>query len=185
VVTLFAAAGLWTGSANVSEAAVVSSTVLKSFFQTGDFPTQSQFGALIDSLINRIDDRHLLGLKQYNPTLGYEVGDCLTEGTLLDASMTFGPAAGLGDVWAGQHGFLGLAFTEGSSSDVHYGYLQIQAAATPDGYPMFVEAFVYQDVAGMAITTLTVPTPEPSTLAMAIIGLLGLFAVMRRRRTGK
>jgi len=62
--------------------------------------------------------------------------------------------------------------------------LQIQAAPAPDVYPMFVEAFVYEDVAGMGITTLTVPTPEPSTLTLAAIGLLGLFAVMRRRRTG-
>ena len=43
------------------------------------------------------------------------------------------------------------------------------------GHPMFIEAFVYEDVAGMAITTLTVPTPAPSTLALAAIGLLGCW----------
>jgi hypothetical protein len=36
--------------------------ILKSFFSKGDKPTQSQFGTLIDSMINRIDDRYLLGL---------------------------------------------------------------------------------------------------------------------------
>ena len=35
----------------------------KSYFETGDKPTQSQFGALIDSAVNLIDDRKLLGLR--------------------------------------------------------------------------------------------------------------------------
>jgi phage tail-like protein len=36
---------------------------LKSFFETGDIPTQEQFATMIDSMVNRHDDRYLLGLR--------------------------------------------------------------------------------------------------------------------------
>ena len=36
--------------------------ILKTFFETGDIPTQEQFSTLIDSTVNRITDRYLLGL---------------------------------------------------------------------------------------------------------------------------
>ena len=46
--------------------AKVPRNVLKDYFQTGDKPTQAQFVALIDSMVNRSDDRDLLGLKSYS-----------------------------------------------------------------------------------------------------------------------
>ena len=42
---------------------IVPRNVLKSYFETGDIPTQEQFSSLIDSAVNLIDDRNLLGLR--------------------------------------------------------------------------------------------------------------------------
>jgi YD repeat-containing protein len=44
-------------------------------FQKGDRPTQAQFATLIDSMVNRSDDRRLIGLRQYDPGLVYSPGD--------------------------------------------------------------------------------------------------------------
>jgi hypothetical protein len=68
--------------------ASASRSKLKTFFETGDIPTESQFyfergdkpteaqfGTLIDSMINRSDDRYLLGLREYDPAKQYLIGD--------------------------------------------------------------------------------------------------------------
>jgi RHS repeat-associated protein len=98
----FAGNNPWSGT-DPSGTAVVTSAILKTFFQTGDFPTQAlvsrnilksffekgdqptaaQFGALIDSMVNRLDDRNLLGLKQYDPTLVYLAGDSVVYGSAV------------------------------------------------------------------------------------------------------
>lgn len=54
---------------------IVSDQVLKTFFQTGDKPTSSQFSALIDSMVNKLDDAQLLGLRVYDNTRIYAKGD--------------------------------------------------------------------------------------------------------------
>ncbi|MDB6109617.1 MAG: repeat protein, partial [Pedosphaera sp.] len=41
----------------------VSRTILKSFFEHGDRPTAAQFSSLIDSSVNKITDRYLIGLR--------------------------------------------------------------------------------------------------------------------------
>src|SRR5204863_7195089 len=41
----------------------VSRTILKSFFEKGDRPTGAQFSSLIDSSVNKITDRYLIGLR--------------------------------------------------------------------------------------------------------------------------
>lgn len=50
--------------------------VLVEYFQSGDKPTASQFGILIDSTVNIVDDRDLIGLREYNPAFEYLPGDC-------------------------------------------------------------------------------------------------------------
>lgn len=55
--------------------AIVSDTILKSFFKKGDKPTESQFSALIDSMVNKLDDAQLLGLRVYDPERVYVKGD--------------------------------------------------------------------------------------------------------------
>ncbi len=54
---------------------IVSDQVLKTFFQTGDKPTASQFSALIDSMVNKLDDAQLLGLRIYDSERVYTKGD--------------------------------------------------------------------------------------------------------------
>ena len=175
---LSAAAIICAVNATVSEAAIEPRSILETFFEPGDKPTSSQFAAVIDSMLNKIEDGSLLGLR----TSSSGQALLLDAGVSIDSSMLFGPAAGLDGSWAGKSGFMGVAFSE--NSQTHFGYFQLSAGApgSPDLYPMFVQAFVYEDVAGMAITTATVPTPEPSTLALAALGFLGVAAWRWRRR---
>jgi hypothetical protein len=158
-------------------AAKVPRAVLKEYFQTGDKPTAPQFSALIDSILNLPDDGNLLGLRAGSDG----AAALLAEGTIVDGSLPFGPAEGLSEGAAGHSGFIGLAFEQGGQT--HYGYLQL-AAGMPGGadpYPMFVTYFVYDDVAGTAVTTAFVP--EPSSLALAAGAFLAWgIAAMRRRR---
>ncbi|MGZ4056873.1 MAG: hypothetical protein ACXVPM_18315, partial [Bacteroidia bacterium] len=55
--------------------ALVSRNILKSFFVPGATPTSAQFSTFIDSVLVYADDRNLVGLKTYDPTLIYVLGD--------------------------------------------------------------------------------------------------------------
>lgn len=59
--------------------ALLPRNVLKSFFQAGDKPAESEFKDTIDSSLNLTDDKGLLGLKEYNPTKEYLVGDTVVK----------------------------------------------------------------------------------------------------------
>jgi hypothetical protein len=50
-------------------------SVLKSFFETGDRPTQSDFASLIDSMLHYSEDRNRFGLRSYDPAYSYTIGD--------------------------------------------------------------------------------------------------------------
>jgi YD repeat-containing protein len=65
----------------------VSRNILKSYFERGDKPTESQFATLIDSMVNRLDDRNLLGLRVSgmggnNPWTGGGGGGEMQKGTV-------------------------------------------------------------------------------------------------------
>lgn len=51
------------------------SDTIDSTFETGDVPQQNDFADTIDSGLNLQDDHDLLGLKEYNPTKDYQAGD--------------------------------------------------------------------------------------------------------------
>jgi hypothetical protein len=55
--------------------ALVPRNVLKEYFERGDKPTEQQFSDTIDSGVNLEDDADTTGLKEYNPTKEYVVGD--------------------------------------------------------------------------------------------------------------
>ncbi len=50
-------------------------SVLKSFFETGDRPSQSNFESLIDSMLHYSEDRSRFGLRSYDSTFTYAIGD--------------------------------------------------------------------------------------------------------------
>ena len=69
------------------------------FVERGDKPTQGQFGSLIDSMVNKITDRYLLGLKEYDPIKQYLAGDTMVYGNAIYRSIVFGggvPTGGFG-----------------------------------------------------------------------------------------
>jgi hypothetical protein len=49
--------------------------ILKKYFEHGDRPTQGQFAAMLDSMVNFADDRDLIGLRKYNTAVQYLPGD--------------------------------------------------------------------------------------------------------------
>jgi len=160
-----------------AESALLPRTILKSFFETGDKPTQQDFADVIDSMININDDRDLIGLRNYSDGQAM----LIAEGEMLGPLSDYSPSTGLAPEWAGQSGFLGLAFIE--NSETHYGYLQLRAGEPggTDLYPIFVTYFVFEDLANTELLVTSVP--EPSTLALgAICGMLGLWKLARRRR---
>jgi chaperonin cofactor prefoldin len=73
--------------------AVLPRNLLKTFFERGDRPSQSQFSSLIDSMLHSTEDANRLGLRTYNPNNAYLIGDCTVfSGSLFQAiANTSGP----------------------------------------------------------------------------------------------
>lgn len=57
--------------------AILPRQLLRSFFEKGDKPTQSQFAALIDSMLHSSEDHTRLGLRVYDPSHSYLAGDAV------------------------------------------------------------------------------------------------------------
>jgi hypothetical protein len=157
-------------------AAVVPRSILKTYFETGDVPTQEQFKDVIDSALNLVDD----GLTAYS------LRDSTGRAPRLDAGETIGPGLpfvpltnvdGFSSDWAGHGGFLPLAFTQ--DSQTHYAYLQISSPVpgAPNPYSMTVEYLVFENLADTALTTQTVP--EPAGLFLGLAAWAGLLAWRR------
>ena len=130
---------------------------------------------MIDSYINLIDDRNLLGLR----TGPGGLADLDVVNDVLDSSIVFGPADGLGPEWLSTSGFLALSFEQ--DSEVHYGYVHLTTDVDGLGtmYPVTIDRFVFETIAGAPITI--APVAEPSTVALAAFGLIGLAAWGFRR----
>lgn len=191
-------------AAQPARAAIEPRAILKTYFQTGDVPTEEQFADLIDSLVNIVDDRYLIGLKVYDPLLSYSSGDTIVltrlgvgdrVGEVAEGSGSTPPALEFAswppldpndpteiDVatdFAGQSGFLGIQLQD-STGQVNYGYLQMRmdpvGSATHPA--IHVEYLVYESAPNTPITVVAVP--EPGTAALVALGMLGI--VVRRRR---
>ena len=176
--------------------AIESRPILKTYFESGDKPTQQQFATLIDSNVNFVDDKKLLGLKVYNPAVTYSIGDTVifNRAGLGDTSPSSTPGVGFAPAseltgadaptrdmatdFAGQYGFLPIQL-EDSFGLVYNGYLQLGMDA-PSGLPndppgIHVDYVVYNENAGEPITMALVP--EPGSAAICLAG----FLVLRRR----
>src|SRR5882672_4308744 len=158
------------GSAGPAWAAIEAREILETYFQTGDVPTQDQFATLIDSAVNMIDDRKLIGLKVYDPQRTYLAGDTAifnrlavgaTVGEVAEGNATTPPALEFAswppldpndpsemDVatdFAGQYGYLGILL-EDSFGQVNYGYLQMgmDPAGSVPHPAIYVDYLVYE-----------------------------------------
>ncbi|MEO5644788.1 MAG: hypothetical protein ABIQ40_14860, partial [Bacteroidia bacterium] len=72
--------------------------ILKQYFMRGDRPTEGQFDSLLDSTLNIVDDRYLLGLRVYEPAKIYLTGDTMLYNNSLyrciaDTTGVFNPAS--------------------------------------------------------------------------------------------
>lgn len=187
VVGLFAFAGS-------AGAAIESREVLKTYFETGDVPTQDQFDNLIDSLINVVDDRYLLGLRVYNPQISYNPGDTVIAKKAIYGATVQTPLAecvtadrfiadhlhvDMSTDFAGQHGYLELVF--GDSLGTYYGYMQLTMEPDPGVAPgpgIFVEYIVIETTPFQAIQIAEVPEPA----SLTFMGGAAMLLLARRRR---
>jgi hypothetical protein len=170
---------------------IVPRSILKTYFERGDKPTESQFGSLIDSALNVM-------VHEDNPTLsldGIAVSGTtnnalrLAEGQIIDGTLTFtapGNHPVLEPLWAGEFGFLPLRFTDGGTANSYYGYLQIQmeSAPVPDEIfadvseppAIYVQYLSYNSSSNVPVTATLIP--EPTALAI----IVPVAALLRRRR---
>jgi hypothetical protein len=124
--------------------AVLPRPILKSYFERGDKPTESQFGSLIDSFIHQTDDGLLLnaiGGTRHSGTgpngQGLRIsatGVGINEGLPASLGGEWLPAAlhpEMEPLWAGQSGFLPLKYTNSTGTEAHYGFLQITMSPVP------------------------------------------------------
>ena len=151
---------------------------LKEKFQNGDIPSEQDFADVIDSALNLVDDGFsLIGIAAASDGGAAYFG----EGVTVGPGMSFGPAAGLSDTWAGLSGFMALSFSDGP--ETHYGYFQLSSGepGQSDLYPMHFQYFVWEDQPNTALITSTVP--EPSGVVLGAIGLLGVVGGAWLRRT--
>lgn len=168
------------------EAAIESRAILKTYFETGNVPTESQFGSLIDSMVNYTDDRDIIGLRVYNPSAVYQPGDTVVLKRFgIGDTAPANPAeyvnphvnpVDLATDFGGHLGFLGVQFRKGA--DTFYGFLQIEMqdplVHTPPGID--VHFVVYETTPNTPVMTFLVPEPGGVLAAMT-----GCLLCMRRR----
>jgi hypothetical protein len=71
--------------------AVVNRSILKTYFETGDVPTQEQFGDTIDSSVHMQDDGIKTDAKNYDPAKTYTAGDTVVKSdAILQAKVLSG-----------------------------------------------------------------------------------------------
>jgi hypothetical protein len=204
VIVAFSIVVALTGSP--ARGAVVTREILKTYFEKGDVPTQSQFGTLIDSMVNYTEDRYLLGLRVYDPAKQYLAGDTVAIKRFGIGDTT--PAGPLGidyadphvnpvqlePDFAGQFGFAAVKLGD-SAGHVFYGYLQIQMDAAggggaggatgpitslnPPGPAINVQYIVFNDTPNTPVNMVAVP--EPASAALLACFAAGLLRRQRMR----
>ncbi len=170
-----------------ARAAIESREVLKSYFQTGDKPTQQQFATLIDSNLNahlsfgNTPEEHAISLDSGQIAVDIQGKvRAFAAGETIDGNDDFG---GIGDdvvfnpLATGGVVYAGIQFGLGGAQ--HFGFLQMQqdgpGSATP--FAIHLHHFVYEDQPNTPITTFYQPIPEPGTWLV----LLPALSVLWRR----
>jgi hypothetical protein len=176
--------------------AIVPRNILKSFFETGDVPTQEQFSNLIDSYVHHTDDGFDL------VAIG-SIPDSSAAGRALRVGGNVGINETLPDTYSGiwkpyptapgttlpqmcpmfcgTSGFLPLKYA--GADGPHYGFLQIDMGADPGASPgaaIYVTQLVWESSPNTTLTTFAVP--EPTGLGLLLVGLMSILC--RRCRSG-
>lgn len=163
----------------------VTRSVLKTYFETGDRPTQQQFATLIDSTINIVEDRYLLGLKTYDSAVSFNVqrfgiNEPMPDTTHGYALPTPSSLLQMAPDFAGHFGFAALLY--GDTTGNHYfGFMQLEMEPLPPtddaiSPGIFVSYVVLETTPNLSFNTFVVPEPA-SIGAIALVGL-----ITRRRR---
>ncbi len=180
-----------------AQAAIEPRNILKTFFETGDVPTQDQFSNLIDSFIHQTDDGlTLVGIGM--------IPDSSARGIAIRTGGNVGINELVPDTFAGQwggpypspsglnlpamcaefcgtSGYLPLKYSNADGTAAHYGFLRITMENDPSvspGAAIFVHGWAWESSPNATINTFAVP--EPTAMALLVIG--APFALMRRRR---
>jgi hypothetical protein len=170
-------------------AAVESRDILKTYFETGKIPTETQFESLIDSLLSlsltygTAPDLHLLDLDAtggigddgVGNALRLEVGATIDSFVhRIDDGVYLSGASG----WPGAGpGFLALIFelpdASGTGTTTHYGFVEmsVDGPSSADPYAIRLRGFAWESNPDTPITTFHL-VPEPSTAALTLLGLL-------------
>lgn len=175
-------------------AAIESRDILKTYFETGDKPTEEQFESLIDSVLNlgltygSSADAHRLDLDAAGGIGDDGVGNALRleVGATIDSSIhRLDDGVDVGGAWPGAGpGFLAVIFelpdALGTGTTTHYGFVEMSVAgpSSADPYAIYLHGFAWESDPDTPITTFHL-VPEPSTSALM---LLGLLALSRRKR---
>ncbi len=184
VLGFISAAFLLMSVSQIASAAIQTRETLKTFFETGDVPTQDQFQNLIDSFLNYNDDGLFITGVVQNSSTG--AAGRKYEDDVIDSTSVFAAIGGPGAVvppmapeFSGQSGFLGLRFSD-ASAHTYFGYFQLTMddILLIDPAGIHVDYFVFNDAVGEAISVNAVPVPAAAWLLGSALGMLG---VMRRK----
>lgn len=194
--TKFAGIGMVVLACSVGQVlgAIESRDQLKTYFETGDIPTEEQFVDLIDSVVDleftfgSFNDGHSVTA----PNGGISVGNNgWAIGHLQDAvigpGLTYESTGGLGtgSVWPGFAGFLGFRFEiqePGLAPTLHYGFLEmsVDGPATATPHAIRITGVAYETTPNAPITTFSIPEPTSATLAGLV--MVCCWCARRRRR---
>lgn len=180
------------GLAGRGEAAEVTRPILKTYFETGDVPTEDQFVDLIDSFLTaalgygnsaaehamRLDNGSI-ALDIQNKVRALSVGDTVDD---LDTFSGVGDEVQFNPLATGGPSDYAVGMKFQLMGATHFGFLQMYqdppGSSTP--YAIHLRHFVYEDTPGAPISVFFQSIPEPGTIGLA--AAVALAALLRRRR---